>query len=421
MPAAEMTPAQPTPTTGRTPWAMVCAWAAFLACSWTWCIGMFLPVLIARDFGPLGFWAFALPNVIGAAAMGWILSRRSSQELVDAHRPAATAFSLVTIAFHMMFVAWLLADAWYTPWVPIAALSVLLVLTAAFTAMPARVQAAAAAVVTLATAVIAVGLLWLGSMDSVPSAEAQSRLLQLRHPPGHTLPLAAVCVLGFALCPYLDLTFHRARAQTGRVAGPLAFSLGFGVLFFGFILLTSAYRGVFLWGDHTLGVLLLAHILVQAAYTLGVHIRACAEQSCDRPIHPAGLTGVVLLIAGILMAWPLGKALGPIDAVAHLHRGMRLGELVYRGFMGFYGLIFPAYVWLCVIPARGRGFAAPTRARLVALGLSVAAAAPCYWLGFFRGEMWWLLAGVAIVLVARPVAGLHLLLMARRGTLHAAA
>ena len=28
-------------------------------------------------------------------------------------------------------------------------------------------------------------------------------------------------------------------------------------------------------------------------------------------------------------------------------------ELVYRMFMGFYGLIFPAYVWLCLIPGRG--------------------------------------------------------------------
>lgn len=384
---------------------MACAWAAFLACSWTWCIGMFLPVLIARDFGPWGFWAFAVPNVIGAGAMGWVLSRRSSGELVGAHRRAAAAFSLVTIAFHMLFVAWLLADAWFTPWVPIAALGVLVVLTAAFAAMPAKVQAAAAAVLTLATALIVAGLLWLGTADSVPTAEAQARLLQLRLPPGHMLPFAVVCVLGFGLCPYLDLTFHRARAETGRVAGPFAFSLGFGVFFFGFILLTSAYRGAFLWGDRTLGLLLVAHIIVQAAYTLGVHIRACGEQSCDRPIHPAGLVGCVLVIAGILVAWPLGKSLGPIDAVAHLYRGMGTGELVYRGFMGFYGLIFPAYVWLCVIPQRGRGFAAPTRARLLTLGLSVAAASPCYWLGCFRGETWWLLPGVAIVLVARPVAG----------------
>lgn len=29
-------------------------WALFLASSWTWCIGMFLPVLLMRDAGWMG-------------------------------------------------------------------------------------------------------------------------------------------------------------------------------------------------------------------------------------------------------------------------------------------------------------------------------------------------------------------------------
>ena len=31
------------------------SWAIYLGMSWTWCIGMFLPVLLIRDFGPLSF------------------------------------------------------------------------------------------------------------------------------------------------------------------------------------------------------------------------------------------------------------------------------------------------------------------------------------------------------------------------------
>ena len=40
-------------------------WAAFLASSWTWCIGMFLPVLMIRDYGGWGWAVFALPNILG--------------------------------------------------------------------------------------------------------------------------------------------------------------------------------------------------------------------------------------------------------------------------------------------------------------------------------------------------------------------
>ena len=61
-------------------------WAAYLACSWTWCIGMFLPVLLYRDFGLRGFILFAVPNVLGAAAMGWVLrTPASSSRLVSRH------------------------------------------------------------------------------------------------------------------------------------------------------------------------------------------------------------------------------------------------------------------------------------------------------------------------------------------------
>ncbi|MBL8762616.1 MAG: hypothetical protein JNL50_15075, partial [Phycisphaerae bacterium] len=81
---------------------------AYLAASWTWCIGMFLPTMLIRDFGGWAFWAFAIPNVVGAAAMGLVLARPGdSERLVAKHWPALSLFSLVTASFQVFFMLWL--------------------------------------------------------------------------------------------------------------------------------------------------------------------------------------------------------------------------------------------------------------------------------------------------------------------------
>src|SRR4051794_35329380 len=77
-------------------------WAAYLACSWTWCIGLFLPVLLVRDFGVRGWVTFAIPNVVGAAMFGWIVrDGDASRRLVEKHRLACEIFSAVTIAYQL--------------------------------------------------------------------------------------------------------------------------------------------------------------------------------------------------------------------------------------------------------------------------------------------------------------------------------
>src|SRR5687768_1735608 len=89
--------------------------AVFLAASWTWVIGMFLPVLLVREYGIWAWVIFAVPNCVGAAAMGWtIRTREQSLALVAAHDVACRAFSLVTIAFHVFFVCWLIVP--WTSW-----------------------------------------------------------------------------------------------------------------------------------------------------------------------------------------------------------------------------------------------------------------------------------------------------------------
>src|SRR5947209_822212 len=82
----------------------VLGWAVFLGMSWTWCIGMFLPVLMVRDYGVWGWIVFTVPNVIGAAAMGVVLRDAAASERTVAHHPTAcAAFSAVTILFQVMF------------------------------------------------------------------------------------------------------------------------------------------------------------------------------------------------------------------------------------------------------------------------------------------------------------------------------
>src|SRR3954471_6160308 len=97
--------AEDSSTSGRD----VIGWASFLAASWTWCIGMFLPVLLVRDFGPASFAVFAIPNVLGAVLMGWVLHRPGTSEtFVANHGRACWAFSFVTVAFQVFFLCWLI-------------------------------------------------------------------------------------------------------------------------------------------------------------------------------------------------------------------------------------------------------------------------------------------------------------------------
>ncbi|QKK08255.1 MAG: hypothetical protein HND58_08735 [Planctomycetota bacterium] len=100
-----MNPApQTSPSTLRT----ALGWAVYLGCSWTWCIGMFLPILLIGDYGLWGFVVFAAPNVAGAAAMGWVLRTSDAAErIVRDHTMACGLFAAVTIAFHLFFLQWL--------------------------------------------------------------------------------------------------------------------------------------------------------------------------------------------------------------------------------------------------------------------------------------------------------------------------
>ena len=75
-------------------------------------------------------------------------------------------------------------------------------------------------------------------------------------------------------------------------------------------------------------------------------------------------------------------------------------EVGYALFMSFYGLVFPAYVWLCVIPSPD-GHAGPSRRKLWILAAAVAVVGPTFWLAFVERQTEWALAGLILVLLAR--------------------
>lgn len=386
-------------------------WAGYLACSWTWCIGMFLPVLLIRDYGLWGFIAFAAPNIIGAAAMGSVLWRRGhSEALVAAHWRMVKTFSEVTIAFQVFFLLWLIRT---TPQAATSAMLIAVVLMFAAGSIIAprlktgekpgplrhiRVQPllVLSLVVWIVSAACAVAMVIRGDVAvTLPSATAAPGLLRL----------APVCAFGFLLCPYLDMTFHLARQYQAAGRARMSFTLGFGVLFFIMILFTMLYAQLFdtakpmmAWKPFATaaGVLVVLHIGMQLSFTTMVHGDA-ERRFVGMPRDPrkAGArrgiaAGAMLLLFMVLLARSEGR----------VYAGLSWPEIAYRVFMSFYGLLFPAYVWICMIPT-WRNPRRPGRHQVVVWLGACAVAAPMYWMGFIEREEWWLGPGLGVVLLAR--------------------
>jgi hypothetical protein len=356
-------------------------WAIFLGMSWTWCIGMFLPVLLVRDYGAWAWLIFAIPNVMGAAAMGWVLDRRRSELMAAAHRPAMTAFSVITVAFQLFFAIWIFsAQSTGRPWY---LLGVGIVAAAAAVRKSSRVLAI---LLLIASAACAIGMFH----DGAARLGDAAGMFQLpQYPPSDLVWLAPVCLLGFLLCPYLDTTFHRARQHTENPEARISFGLGFGVVFCSAIVLSLLYAkpvSIAMFSHPATAVVLRwikIYWMMQLGFTIGVHL--IGDDAQDQPAR-ARTSGIVLF-AGIAVA---ALAAG---AAFKLH-----SETLYRSFLGFYGLVFPAYVLLCVVP--GGGIVAPSRAAITIFAIAVAIAAPLFGEAFLAHRLIWAGPGVAVVLLA---------------------
>ncbi len=364
-------------------------WSMYLAMSWTWCIGMFLPILLLRDFGWWGYLAFALPNVIGAAAMGWFINRDRSLRFIQAHGAAVKTFSSVTIAFQVFFAFWLASGGPLGPLdkiepSAIRGLAVLALIVAA-TGKPAILPPLILLIVSLNT-------------FGFCSADGDLNWTVTPHAASDAIPLALVCALGFLLCPYLDGTFHAAaqHAHSPRRAFTFGFVLFFPSMILGTLLYTHRGLDPSVAATTAFGWLAVLHIGLQLAFTIHEHVRAGLVLEAAHPRVPLrGPAGIVAIGAVVLFNF--------IGDRPDFWHGLSAGELIYRLFMSFYGLVFPAYVYLCVIPRRGAPLAMPTRAAIRLWLFTCGLAGPFFYMGFIERQPWFLAPGVAIVLLARIV------------------
>lgn len=420
-------PRAPIPFAGEGCVASGLAWGSFLACSWAWCLGLFLPVLLRRDVGPHAVWLFLVPNVIGAAAMGIVLRPAgASARLIASHSRACATFSACTRAFQCFFLAWMLVSLRSWP----AALAVLAAAVLGWRLgshvydQP-RAPMRTAPAVWLLSLILLSGAMILASGNAHASdvpAPVASRTDPL------TLPgLGAACAFGFILCPYLDLTLHHARLSEPARTGTGAFLVGFGVLFPALILLMNAQADRFLEQpgffagesvQSAAGTLLLASLALQVAYTASLHAVAVDSGVVRMQTAPspwsAGAGFITGGLAGVLPVIDPAWA-GRLSDMLSAPHTLTAGEMVYRAFLWLYALVFPAYVWVCVLPpmrlAERVRAAKPDawRRRMVAWLAAVALASPLYARAFFGkpehagGSM---LAGLGIVLAAR-IAGLN--------------
>ncbi|MFI4859832.1 MAG: hypothetical protein ACIAXF_04020 [Phycisphaerales bacterium JB063] len=362
-------------------------WGAFLGCSWTWIIGMVFPALLLRDYGLKGWAAFALPNVIGAAAMGTVLFKPSwSADIVRKHAVACHNFSVVTIAFHLYVITWL-----FTGLFGFAAVPMIVAAVGACVGLGMRNRNTAMLYVAVGVALLSWGCFVWGTIAPGAWDLAQWSHLNARLTHIDFLYFIPCSVLGFLLCPYLDLTFHRARINTQGSAGPSAFAFGFGVVFFLMIIFSVCYGAQllpFIAGDPDAVlpgiwlVLLGVHLTIQAAFTLTIHARETLEDRVTGGISLPWLIGA----CGIAIV--LGFAVRIDDLpVKAMTGGLSWGEAGYRGFLLLYGTVFPAYVWLVMIPT-GRGPLTPLgfEIRTGIYALSSALAFALAWISFVQGD-----------------------------------
>ena len=365
-------------------------WACYLGSSWTWIIGMILPALLVRDFGLWGWVVFAVPNVFGAAAMGFVLSTPArSRSVVKNHREAALRFSEITIAYHV-FVVGAIYQHMFGNWGILATAAIVIVL---FMVVANRRRALSAAVIVTCISLIVLAI-FLGNHSF-----GDYRILPVGSPWMTTTDLllfAPASLVGFALCPYLDLTFHRARQYTERVTGYAAFTIGFCVVFLLMIVLSLLYSNGFnVWtptsGAYVIPLLLLgAHMTVQAGFTIAIHLREITEQRGHAGLHRVFMLAIA---AGALAWWVVSDPF-------HREHGRYIGEVIYRTFLLFYGLAFPGYVFLCMIPTRRR---VTRHAKLAVFLGALLAAAPMGYAGFVMGQSWWILGALGALALGRGI------------------
>jgi hypothetical protein len=370
-------------------------WGLFCASSWTWCIGTFLPFLMLRLHGWPGFWLFLVPNVLGCTLFGWWFTPASSRAFCARHQRLVAAFSAVTAAYQVAFLAWML---------PVTAGFVdepgCITGTGMMTAIALGLGTIAVlgtwwskdAAWLLVAAVATIGsivVLWQVPVSPMAEWPVDGAL------PRRDLLLAApVIIAGFLCCPALDLTFHRARQS---VSSPWAFVV-FGIAF-GLTII-----GVAMQWDGTAaapGAVMLGVWCVQLPFTALAHLRELDGIVRYGSLDVRSGQAPSLLVSGPRMGDALLRALLMVGAVAACGIAVQAmlpespfawyfpGETGYLRWLAMYGVVFP----LLLLAARACW---PTGKTVIALLFAAMSAE----IGFLQESPWWLIAPAGIMALA---------------------
>ena len=322
---------------------------------------MFLPILLLRWWGWPGFVAFAVPNILGCVAFGYVFTPETSRRFVTRFAPSIRWFAWVTIAFQSWFGAWadrrlgmqgLLGTS--VNWFDVCRLLPLL-----FFMFPGG------------------GRFWTlaGTTCAVASFVffAQSGLGALNDPPvvgsltSMSLAWAApFMAFGFLLCPALDPTFHRALQQSPSRHSFAVFGVAFTAQL---IFAASTFNAA--TGIMMLAWPIAAQIVVQTTFTMCAMVSVTSPASLRSwPGAPAWCPSAMgrtsfMRFASVLALPVVGMALGrflldlltaitvdvPVlmpasELLASVSSATSAGEATYLRWLGFYGIIFPAWLLL---------------------------------------------------------------------------
>ncbi len=333
-------------------------WGIFCAASWTWCIGMFLPFVLLGQFGLPGFFAFLIPNVLGCAAFGYVLTPARQQFVRERCAGVCLWFSLATIAYQAFFAGWML-----DPPIAFGVVVIAILLAGSF---GDRGWVRLAVIVTAGSAACFASEFFSGngaqSLMHLPTSGT--------NPPDSLLGLIPVIALGFIACPYLDLTFHRALEKSPSRHAFLVFGIVFGATLFGVASFWNAHLSSKANGP-TITFALLALWAIQLCFTIGAHARE---------VRPRWrLAGIWVLLLGLALGWM--TRLAPAD-------WMGGGEATYLRLLVLYGLVFPFFLLF--------------RLRKIPdwLGwLTIAASSPFYELGFMQNRTDMLFVPIGLIFV----------------------
>jgi hypothetical protein len=294
------------------------------------------------------------------------------------------------VAYQLYFAGWA-AHEFFAPegaMATVAATGVPIALLAVASWLALRGERALLGVAAAAFAVALAGAAW--AAGGVPVAERAPLV-----PLPRLLWAVPTIVAGFLLCPYLDLTFHRAlhRAPQPRVAFA-TFGVAFALMLLGVAAAYDPADGVAAIGP---GIAVLWG--TQLTYTVAVHLRELGLAAREDRI-PGRVTMALAAGASLLATPAFAFTLGPRlpDLVAPLLGGethaLLPGEPMYLAFLGAYGLLFPALLW----------FGGWHRARPALLAV-LAAGIPCYLLGAWDFATYLMPVPILLALLfrARPV------------------